>query len=123
MEGKKTKAKRAPAQPVVVEFNPDDAPPPKPRKQKNTVPQKKTPKQRKEKEEVVLTAKEFVKKYQKEAVTASWDPKDLRKCGKAAKEILTTLGCSFKNDNIPFKVLQQRRQHKINKGELPSRKF
>ncbi|EAY21921.1 hypothetical protein TVAG_249810 [Trichomonas vaginalis G3] len=111
----------------VVEFDPSTAPPPKPRKPKtdNQPPKFIKDKKKKDfkKEEKPLTAKEFVDKYRREALTASWDPAVLRKCGKGAKEILTSLGCKFKNENIPFAEQKKRRQHKINKGEIEDRKF
>lgn len=111
----------------VVEFDPSMAQPPKPKKNKSENPppkfMKDKQKNKNKKEEKQLTAKEFVEKYRREAMTASWDPAVLRKCGKGAKEILTSLGCHFKNENVPFAEQKKRRQHKINKGEIEDRRF
>ena len=112
--------------PAVVEFDPSTVPPPRERRKKESrlpAPEKPKKKHNRQKEEEVLTEKEFVKKFSKEVVKASWDPKVLRKCGKGAKEILETLGCKFKQENIPMKERKKRLQQKIDKGEIEDRKF
>jgi len=98
--------------PIIVEFKE----PPKPQVKKNNVPPKEIPKKKK-KDDNILSAKDFVEKYRKEVVTASWDPKVLRKCGKGAKEILSTLGVHIPKENVPFKVQQRRRKARMEKEE------
>ena len=113
--------------PQVVEFDPSTAPPPRARdRNKNNSaasrPEKKK-KYRKEEKEEILTEAEFVKKYRKDALKASFDPRVLRKCGKGAKEIFETLGAKFKHEKTPMKEMQRQRQIKIDKGLLPDKKF
>lgn len=108
----------------VVEFDPNNVPQQKEPGKKREL--KKTNirlKKKIEKEKELKTSKEFVQMYKDQIKVYSWNPKDLRKCGKKSKEILSSLGCKFKNDNIPFKVQQERRQQKVDKGLLPDRRF
>lgn len=108
----------------VVEFDPDSVPQQKEREEKRKL--KKTNiriKKKNNKEKELKTSKEFVQMYKDQIKVYSWNPKDLRKCGKKSKEILASLGCKFKNDNIPFKVQQERRQQNVDKGLIPDRRF
>ena len=113
--------------PEVVEFDPSLAPPPPKQRKKKAprVPEPQNPKKKhnREPKEEILTEAEFVKKYRKDAIKASWDPKVLRKCGKGAKEIFETMGCKFKHENTPMKEMQRQRQQKIDKGLIPDRRF
>ena len=114
--------------PEVVEFDPSLAPPPpsKDRKKKGSqdlIPEKPKKKHNRNPKEEILTAAEFVKKYRKDALKASWNPKVLRKCGKGTKEIFQTMGCKFKHEKTPMKEMQRQRQIKIDKGLIKDRKF
>jgi hypothetical protein len=100
-----------PGGPVVVEFAP---PPPKPKKKPRA---RLEPEQQIAKQDL-LTAKEFVDKYRREVVTASWDPAVLRKCGRKAEQILMTLGATQHKESVPMREQARRRQLHIDQAEL-----
>lgn len=58
----------------------------------------------------LLTEKEFVEKFRREVRTASWDPAKLRKCGRAAEEILMTLGAHQHKEKVPMRELARRKR-------------
>lgn len=97
-----------------------EAPEPVPKPQKKEKPPKKVikPKVKEPKRIEGLTEREFVDRYKNEVVTASWDPKVLRKCGKGAKDILKSLGAKIKPEKIPFKEQQRRRRIRLEKEAI-----
>jgi hypothetical protein len=96
---------------VVVEFTP---PPPKPKRKPRI---RLEPEQQIAKQDL-LTAQEFVEKYRREAVTASWDPAALRKCGRKAEQILMSLGATQHKESVPLREQARRRQLHIDQAEL-----
>ena len=105
--------------PVVVEFVP---PPIKNKTKKTNVKAKIEPREKREKESL-LTAKQFVEKYRREAATASWDPAVLRKCGRGAEDILVSLGAERHKEKVPMRELDRRRQLIKDKEELEGTAF
>ena len=104
--------------PIVVEFANNDANDRQPRFKKA----KTEPRENREKQDL-LTAKQFVEKYRREAVTASWDPSVLRKCGRGAEEILISLGAEKRKEKVPMRELERRRQLMKDKEELEGTRF
>lgn len=114
-----TKPKTIEGGPIVVEF----VPPPIQKKSKMLNKKVKTePREKKEKENL-LTEKQFVEKYRREVMTASWDPQILRKCGRGAEEILVSLGAERHKEKVPMRELDRRRQLIKDKEELEGTAF
>jgi leucyl aminopeptidase (aminopeptidase T) len=90
--------------PEVVTFEPPPNPVRKPR------PRPKLEPRQQEAQQDLLSAKDFVIKYRREAITASWDPKVLRKCGRGAERILMTLGAHEHKEKVPMHELARRKQ-------------
>ena len=100
----------------VVKFEPP--PPPEPKRTKNPKPKPKLePEQQKQRGEL-LSAKEFVKKYQMEVKTAAWDPKVLRKCGRGAEQILMSLGAHQHKEKVPLREQARRKKLHQEQAEL-----
>lgn len=104
---------------TVVEFVPP------PIIKKNKMPNKKVKIEVREKREKenLLTEKQFVEKYRREAITASWDPAILRKCGRGAEDILASLGAERHKEKVPMRELDRRRQLIKDKEELEGTAF
>ncbi|KAK8899831.1 hypothetical protein M9Y10_002153 [Tritrichomonas musculus] len=105
--------------PIVVEFVP---PPIVKKSKKPNIKAKIEPREKRQKENL-LTAKQFVEKYRYEAVTASWDPAVLRKCGRGAEDILASLGAERHKEKVPMRELDRRRQLIKDKEELEGTAF
>jgi hypothetical protein len=116
-------------EPIVVEFIPNDQIKRNTQKNERKI---KPPKSHLKKENSfqvnteALSSRDFVEKYRKEAITASWDPKDLRKCGKEAKKILGNLAVSMKQEKTPLPIhLKKRKKEKeqqINSPRIKKKK-
>ena len=88
-----------------------------------TLPNSKKPKPKLEPEQQkqrgeLLSAKEFVKKYQREVKTAAWDPKVLRKCGRGAEQILMSLGAHQHKEKVPLREQARRKKLHQEQAEL-----
>jgi hypothetical protein len=109
--GKMSAPETVPGGPTVVEFQ---APEPRPKRK----PRARLEPQQQLAKENLLSAREFVDKYRREVVTASWDPSVLRKCGRKAEQILMTLGASKHKERVPMREQARRRQLRIDQAEL-----
>jgi hypothetical protein len=97
--------------PVVFEFQEPEP------KQRRTKPKIKREPERQPAKQELLSAKQFVDKYRREAKTASWDHKALRKCGRGAEQILMTLGAHKRKQPVPLHEQIRRRQLQLNRPE------
>ena len=99
--------------PAVVKFEaPEPQQKPKPKQKPKLEPEQQN--DRKE----LLSAKDFVKKYQREVKTAAWDPKVLRKCGRGAEQILMSLGAHQHKEKVPMREQARRKRLHEEQAEL-----
>lgn len=108
--------------PEVVTFAPPEPKESKARGKPIRKPAKKlTPEQRENRQDL-LSASDFVEKHRREVRTASWNPKDVRKCGRAAEQILVNLGATKRKEKVPFHEQARRKRLHEEQAELAGKR-